>query len=144
MQPPWAPAVQTSPRTPRPPPSRALHPQVAKFCGEQADAAGAAPAADADDRRTLWAVLQVLAAHQGRASTAPYPLLPPASGSAGSGKAADPAAQPEAQLAAALMEGVAPAAADAQLLLPAVPAAPGAVAEVQRLLLAGQRADALR
>lgn len=118
--------------------------QVAQFCGEQADAAGADPAADyasCEGRRTLWSVLRVLAAHQGRASSAPYSLLP-ASGQ-GSGKAADPAAMPEAQLAAALMEGVPPAG-DPQLLLPAAAPPPTVAAQVQQLLLEGRRTDALK
>ena len=129
-------------------PSSVPSPQVAKFCGEQADAAGADPSlsyASGEGRRTLWLVLRVLAAHQGRISSAPYTLLPPAS--QGSGKAADPAAAPEAQLAAALLEGVAPSS-DAQLLLPqAAPppeAAAATAAQVQQLLLEGRRAEALR
>lgn len=121
---------------------------MAKFCGEQADASGADPTADyasCEGRRTLWSVLRVLAAHQGRASSAPYSLLP-ASGQ-GSGKAADPSAAPEAQLAAALLEGVPPVS-EPQLLLPtAAPhpdAAAAVAAQVQQLLLEGRRAEALK
>lgn len=130
------------------PASLLLYPQVAAFCGEQADAAGADPAADyasSEGRRTLWCVLRVLAAHQGRASSAPYSLLP-AAGS-GSGKPADPAAAPEAQLVAALLEGVPPVS-EPQLLLPAAappPKAAAAVAaQVQQLLLEGRRSEALK
>lgn len=131
-------------------------PQVAKFCAEQADACAEGPGGggSARDRRMLWAVLRVLAEHQGKASSAPYSLLPspaPAPAGAlavlGSGKQKDPAALPERQLAEALLEGVGPSPGDAQLLLPgAVPPAhaSAAAAEVQQLLLGGQRAEALR
>lgn len=120
---------------------------MAKFCGEQADAAGAAPTPDADDCRTLWSVLHVLAAHQGRTSSAPYSLLPPSAGGMGmgSGKQQDAAAQPEPQLAAALLDGVSPAStADAQLLSAATPPSAAAAAEIQQLLMLGRRTDALR
>ncbi|PRW60649.1 alpha-amylase [Chlorella sorokiniana] len=122
--------------------------KVASFCGEQADAAGADPTADyasCEGRRTLWSVLRVLAAHQGRASSAPYSLLP--ASSQGSGKPADPAAAPEAQLAAALLEGVPPVS-ELQLRLPAAAPPPetaaAVAAQVQQLLLEGRRTEALR
>ncbi|KAI7843308.1 hypothetical protein COHA_003139 [Chlorella ohadii] len=140
--------LQTLDSFPGPLGSNSKSDKVAAFCGEQADAAGADPAADyasSEGRRTLWCVLRVLAAHQGRASSAPYSLLP-AAGS-GSGKPADPAAAPEAQLAAALLEGVPPVS-EPQLLLPAAappPEAAAAVAaQVQQLLLEGRRSEALK
>ena len=124
-------------------------PQVAKFCEEQVEAAATDPTAEysaAEGQRTLWAVLRVLAQHQGRTSSAPYSMLPAPGGGAGSAKQPDAAALPEAQLAAALLDGLRPAA-DAQLLLPSaapVPqAAAAAAAEVQQLLLEGRRTDAL-
>lgn len=121
---------------------------MARFCAEQAEAAAAGASPDAQSRSTLWSVLQVMAQHQGRISSAPYSLHDPGQGG---GKQASPAALPEAQLAAALLgsEGAGGAEAQHQLLLPAVAsatpaAAAGAAAEVQSLLLQGRRSDAFR
>lgn len=123
--------------------------QVAKFCAEQAEAAATGASADNQSRGTLWSVLQVMAQHQGRISSAPYSLAH--SPGQGGGKQASPAALPEAQLSAALLgsDGAGGAEAQQQLLLPAVAsatpaAAAGAAAEVQSLLLQGRRSEAFR
>lgn len=117
--------------------------QVAKFCEEQADAA-LGPAAP-PGLRTLWGVLGVLARHQGKASTAPYSAAPPAAhgGVGGMLGGHDAASTPEQQLGAVLSEGLPPAHGD-EVLLPAAAPSPEAAAQVQQLLLAGRRADALR
>lgn len=117
--------------------------QVAKFCTEQAEAAAAsADSRSSLGRGTLWSVLRVLALHQGKISSAPYSA--PAAG----GKQADPGSSPECQLAAALLGSGHPSSgSQAHVLLPtAAPSADAAAAaaQVQQLLLAGRRADALR
>lgn len=130
---------------------------MAQFCAEQAEAEaggppgfvpvhpyGAGPAAGAAERCTLWSVLRVLALHQGKICTAPYSVTGAASGAAG-GKPADPNATPEAQLAAALLEGV-DSSGSGSLLLPGAapgPAAEDAAARAQQLLLEGRRSEAL-
>ena len=130
--------------------------QVATFCAERAGLAGgdAAPqppyhhhhSSDSNtQQQTLWAVLRVLALHQGRISSAPYTAAAQAANGASS-KPFDPAATPESQLTAALLAGM-PEALEQPLLLPgAAPAADAAeaAAEAQRLLLAGRREEALR
>ena len=118
--------------------------QVAKFCAEQAEAAAASAGSSSSsrDRGTLWSVLRVLALHQGKISSAPY------SAAAAGGKQPDPGSSPECQLAAALLGSGHPfSGSEAHLLLPtAAPSAhaAAAAAQVQQLLLAGRRADALR
>ncbi|KAI3429223.1 hypothetical protein D9Q98_005322, partial [Chlorella vulgaris] len=136
---------------------------VSKFCADQAEAATCAPAgyvpvlpygtsqaAGADDRRTLWAVLRVLALHQGNPSSAPYSSAAPAA-TAGKQAGSTAALLPEAQLAAALLDdtdsGGSGASGSTPLLLPTT--APGldasqAAAQVQQLLLEGRRSEALQ
>lgn len=121
---------------------------MAKFCADQAEAAGAEAGEGADAARLLWSVLRVLAAHQGRLSSAPYSLLPaPSGGGFGSGKQLDPTGLPEAQLSAALLEDLPPAS-GADLLLPTAAPAPAAAAaaaaQVQQLMLEARREEALR
>lgn len=132
-------------------------PQVAQFCAEQAEAEaggppgfvpvhayGASPDAAAAERGTLWSVLRVLALQQGKLRAAPGNTAGATSASA-AGNVADAGDTPEAQLAAALLEG-AESSSGAMLLQGAAPGptAEDAAARAQELLLEGRRAEALK